>query len=285
MFMAVGNRLCALSVAVGLLCAVLAGCGGGSDDASSTVEGPVWNHDPGDDTAGPAGWGKVDPSFQVCTSGDRQSPVDLAGAKPADLPELEFNYPPTPFVLKNTGHVIEASLPAASELTLTIGDAEYRLVRFQFHAPSEHTVAGQSYEAELQLVHRSAAGELAVVAILLEPSGLPSPLITQVIDRVPGKAGQEVEFDEGLSPLQLFLEFEAPPRGVVERYYTYPGSLTMPPCTEGVRWMVLEDILVIRPNAVRRLGELIGGFPGYDGSEGNNRPTQPLNGREIERSN
>ncbi len=132
-------------------------------------------------------------------------------------------------------------------------------------------------------MHRSAGGELAVVAVLLEPSGLPSPLIGQVVDAAPGDAGQEVEFDEGLSPLELLLEFE--PRAVVDDYSTYRGSLTTPECTEGVRWIVLPDILVIRNATVERLHELIAGFPGYDGYPNNNRPTQPLNGRKIQRSN
>ena len=153
-------------------------------------------------------WGGIDQSFEQCGTGDNQSPVDIAEAIPADLPALEFDYPPTPLVVRNTGHVIEASLPEASDLTLTVEGTEYRLVSFHFHAPSEHTLDGESYEAEVHLVHRSADGELAVVAVLLEPSGLPSPLIGQVVDAAPGDAGQEVEFDEGLSPLELLLEFE-----------------------------------------------------------------------------
>ena len=275
-----------LSVAVALLCPLLAGCGGGddSDGTAPTVEGPAWNHNPGDATLGPAAWGEIDPSFELCSSGDAQSPVDVAEPVPADLPGLELNYPPTPLVVKNTGHVIEVSVPAESDLTLTIENTEYRLVHFELHAPSEHTLDGDAYEAEVQLVHRSADGELAVIAILLEPSGLPSPLLARVVESAPADAGQEVEIEEALSPLELFLEFEAPPTGVVHRYHTYPGSLTMPACTEGVRWFVLQDIFVIRGNTLRSLHELIAGFPGYDGYEDNNRPTQPLNDRKIERS-
>jgi carbonic anhydrase len=274
------SRLCALFAVV-----LLAGCGGGSDDAASTVEGPIWNHNPGDTAGGPAAWGGIDPSFELCGSGDKQSPIDIAGATAAELPKLQFDYPPTALLVKNTGHAIEASVPAANDLTLTIGDAEYRLLRVEFHAPSEHALAGKSYEAELQLVHRSAEGKIAVVAVLLEPSGLPSPLLRQLVEVAPADQGEQVEFDEGLSPLELFLELEAPPRAVVSPYYTYSGSLTTPPCTAGVRWIVLRDIFVIRLNTLTRLHELIAGFPGYDGYDGNNRPTQPLNGRKIESRN
>ena len=269
------------SLAAVLSALVLVGCGSDSGGAEPTVEGPAWNHNPSDASAGPTVWGDIDPSFEQCSTGDNQSPVDIAEATPADLPELVFDYPPTPLVVKNTGHVIEAAIPDSSDLTLTIEGAEYRLSGFHFHAPSEHTLDGESYEAEVHLVHRSAAGELAVVAVLLEPSGLPSPLIRQVIEAAPGEAGQEVEFDEGLSPLELLIEFD--PQAVVEDYSTYRGSLTTPGCTEGVRWIVLPDILVIRMATVERLHELIAGFPGYDGYPNNNRPTQPLNGRKIQR--
>ena len=274
-----------LSILVAVLCAlVLVGCGGGSDETEARTEGPAWNHVPADAASGPAAWGKIDESFEQCRTGDSQSPVDIAQTVPNDLPELEFEYLPTPFVVKNTGHAIEASLPDASNLTLTIENAEYRLVQFHFHVPSEHTVDGKSYEAEVHLVHESADGDLAVVAVLLEPSGLPSPLIGQVVEAAPGDAGQEAEFDVGLSPLELLLEFE-PSGAVIDDYYTYQGSLTTPGCTEGVRWLVLQDILVIRQGTVERLHELVAGLPGYDGYANNNRPTQPLNGRKIQRTN
>lgn len=86
-----------------------------------------------------------------------------------------------------------------------------------------------------------------------------------------------------MSPLELLLDLE-PPRATVERYYTYPGSLTTPGCDEGVRWIVLQDIHIIDEGTVGFLHELIGGFPGYDGYANNNRPTQPLAGRTIQRS-
>ena len=215
----------------------------------------------------------------------RQGAIAGPYSRPASkkLPKLQFDYPPTPFVVKSTGHVIEGTMPAASNLTLTVGGDQYRLVRFEFHAPSEHTLDSKSYSAEVHLVQRSADGGLAIVAILLEPSGLPSTFIQHVVASAPGGDGEEVEFDEGLSPLELFLDF-APRRAAVDSYYAYQGSLTMPPCTEGVRWFVFRDIYVVRLATLDRLHDLIGDFPNYDGYRNNNRPTQPLGNRTIDRS-
>jgi carbonic anhydrase len=275
------SRLVARGLAVALV--FLAGCGGGSGGSGSTAEGPAWNHNPADANAGPRVWGEIDESFEQCRTGKRQSPVDIARTVSADLPELEFSYPPTPFVVKNTGHVVEATMPEASNLTLTIGNDVYRLVQFHFHAPSEHTLDGRRYPAEIHLVHESEQGELAVVGVFVEPSALPSPLIDEVVESAPGDAGEEVEIADALSPLDLLLDFD-PPRALIDRYYTYPGSLTTPGCTEGVRWIVLQDIHVVDLGTVEVLHSLIGDFPGYDGYPDNNRKTQPLNGRKIELS-
>lgn len=257
----------------------LVGCGGDSDAVS---EGPAWNHDPTHVELGPKAWGDIDASFEQCRAGDAQSPVDIARTTSADLPALEFDYPPTPFVVENTGHTIEATMPESSNLTMTIGSDVYRLARFHFHAPSEHTVGGKRYPAELHLAHESADGEVAYVAIFVEPSSLPQPLIDEVIETA-GEVGEEVGIADALSPLELLLDLE-PPRATVAGYYTYPGSLTMPGCTEGVRWIVLEDIHIINEATVTFLHDIISGFPGYEGYANNNRATQPLNGRTIRRS-
>jgi carbonic anhydrase len=200
----------------------------------------------------------------------------------ADLPPLEFSYPATRFTVQNTGHTIEATMPEASNLTLSVAGDVYRLEQFHFHAPSEHTVDGTSYPAELHLVHRSQAGEIAVVAIFVESSSLPQPLIDLVIETAAG-VGEEVPMEYPESPLELLLDLE-PPRATEDDYYTYEGSLTTPPCTENVRWIVFEDIHVIDLATVELFHDIVGGFPTYEGFADNNRPTQPLNGRKIERS-
>ena len=274
-------RLLAFCLALALAGAVLVGCGGG-DSGDAAAEGPAWNHNPADPELGPRAWGGIDPSFELCRTGERQSPVDIAQTTAADLPPLEFSYPPTPFTVRNTGHTVEATMPEASNLTLTVGDDVYRLAQFHFHAPSEHEVDGSSYPAELHLVHESADGELAVVGVFVEPSSLPQPLIDEVIETAAG-VGEEVQIADALSPLELLLDLE-PPRATEDDYYTYQGSLTTPGCTENVRWIVLKDIHIIDESTVDFFHDLIAGLPDYDGYANNNRPTQPLNGRTIQRT-
>ena len=268
------------------LCAVaLVGCGGGDDaDEAASSEPPAWNHDPDDAELGPGAWGDVDRSFETCRTGLNQSPVDITGTDgDGDLPDLEPDYPAAPIVVENTGHTIEVPMPDAGEQTLTIEGDQYRLRQFHFHAPSEHTLEGGSFEAEAHLVHESERGEIAVVGIFLERSEQPNELVDAILDAAPEEAGEEVELDEERSPLELFPVLDAT-TAEVDAYATYPGSLTTPPCAEGLRWFVLESSLGVSEEAIDRLHELIADFPDYDGYENNNRPAQPLNDREIQTS-
>lgn len=265
-----------------ILCALFAGCGADSDDAAPSSEPPAWNHDPADATLGPTAWGEIDESFEQCSSGESQSPVDVTGAVEADLPDLEFDYPETSVIVENTGHTIEARLPEDSEHTLRIGDDEYRLVQFHFHAPSEHTVTSKSYDVEVHLVHESDEGELAVFAVFLERAESVPTYVSKVVESAPEIAGADFELDEERSPLEL-LGIDAT-SALIDDYATYSGSLTTPGCTEGVRWIVDDGPLPEPEAAIDRLHELIAGFPDYDGYENNNRSTQPLNDREVQRT-
>jgi carbonic anhydrase len=270
------------AVAVLVCAVVLAGCNGGSGDEGAAGDAPAWSHNPDDASLGPENWGEIDDSFEQCLAGESQSPVDITGAVAADLPDLEFDYPETSLVVENTGHTIEASVPESSNLTLTIGDDVYRLVQFHFHAPSEHTLDGRSYAVETHLVHESENGELAVVALLAEPGDVGPELDETVLESAPEEAGEEVELGEW-SPL-LLLGVADSTTGFGMDYFAYSGSLTTPGCSEAVRWIVMSEALPTRQEAIDRLHELIADFPGYDGYENNNRPTQPLNDREIERA-
>lgn len=199
--------------------------------------------------------GAIDDAFEACLAGTSQSPVDIVGALPAELPPLEFDYSAIPLVVENTDHVIDVPMSDDSDHTLTIGDEVSRLVQYHVHAPSEHTLEGESFDAEAHLVHQDDAGQLAVVAVLLDTDAPASALLDSIMTNAPAVAGAEAEVDEDWSPLDL-----VPVEGSdmeVSGYSTYTGSLTHAGINEGVRWIVLDD----------RLG----------------RPTQPLNDREIER--
>ena len=274
----------ARNVAAAALCGlILAACGGAAvEPTEPAVELPAWNHDSNDTTLGPTRWGAIDDDFEACLTGTSQSPVDIGTTVPAELPPLEFSYSATPLVVENTGHTIEVPMPEDSAHTMTIGDDAYRLVQYHFHAPSEHTLDGESFDIEAHLVHANAEGQLAVVGVFLDEEAAPSDLIDSVMANAPEVAGEEVELEEDRSPLELL-----PVDGTaveISRYATYPGSLTTPGCTEGVRWIVLDETMGVSSAATARLHELIAAFPGYDGHEDNNRPTQALNDREIERS-
>jgi carbonic anhydrase len=257
----------------------LAACGG----AAATPSGPpAWNHDPADAGLGPEEWGEIDPSFEACLDGDAQSPIDIADAVTADLPPLVFDYPGAPLVVENTGHVIEVPMPEDAGHALSIGDEAYTLEQYHFHAPSEHTLDGVSFDIEAHFVHRNDDGELAVVGVLFDTDAPPAELLDPIMTNAPPDAGEEVEVSQAHSPMELL------PIGgsgdEISSYATYPGSLTTPGCTEGVRWIVLTDTLGASEAAVEHLHELIADFPSYEGYENNNRPTQPLNDREIQTS-
>lgn len=271
------------AVALGSL-VVLAACTGPVDEEPSVAASgpPAWNHDPADTSLGPEGWGSIDVDFEACLTGTSQSPVDISGAVPADLPALEFDYAATPLVVENTGHVIEVPMPEDSAQTLTIGDEDYRLVQYHFHAPSEHTVDGASHDLEAHLVHQNDEGQLAVVGVFLDETDASVELVDTVIGNAPEAAGDEVELDEERSPLALLPVEDA--GAEIVSYSTYLGSLTTPGCSEGVRWIVLEDTVGVSSAAADRLHELIAAFPGYGGHDDNNRPTQPLNDRDVETS-
>ncbi len=262
------------------VCIVAVGCAGGDESAAP----PAWNHDPANATLGPAGWGAL-AGYEECGTGTRQSPVDLAAAVDADLPTLQLDYPPTPVVVKNTGHTVEAEMPESGGPVLTIEGTQYRLLQYHFHAPSEHTLDGKSFPAEAHLVHQSEDGELAVIGVFLErpgPLGLPSLTADAIVESAPDRAGEDAAAEDVPSPL-LFLGVVDAASALLDYYYVYDGSLTTPACSEEVRWIVVPEPSGISTEALDRLHDLVAGFPSYEGYENNNRPIQPLNERTIRR--
>lgn len=266
----------------------------GAGEATSPALGDevAWNHDPASEN-GPDRWGELDPSWAACGDGSSQSPIALEGAEPADLPPLVMDYESVPLVVENTGHTVEVPQPAEGGGTLQVGSDTYTLLQWHVHAPSEHVLDEQRFDMEIHLVHGDADGGTAVVALLADgtpadgagddPTASATGLtLRTLLDNAPEEADEET--DTGLeASVGDLLPFAAGEDGTAQtrNYLTYDGSLTTPPCTEGVRWFVLTPELAVSDASVEVLHDLIAEFPGYAGFPDNDRPLQPTNEREI----
>lgn len=231
-----------------------------------------WNHDPAS-LIGPPHWGELDPTFTTCGTGMQQSPIDIRTAEvefAGGQPRLQFRYDEVPLVVENNGHAIEVPIESGNELR--IGGERYRLLQVHFHTPSEHTVDGASFAMEAHLVHINSSGQLAVVGVLMV-LGDPSPAVAAVFDNAPPALGEVHVEGVEFHPEDLLPESGS--------YYAYPGSLTTPPCSEGVRWFVLREPVSVSARQVRQLADFVRDFPGYDGYDQNNRPVLPLNERVV----
>jgi carbonic anhydrase len=203
----------------------------------------------------------------ACATGKNQSPIDLStrAAKHGNLPALTFAYKPTPLHVIDNGHSIQVDVDKGS--SLTVEGAQYALVQFHFHKPSEETIDGKHFAMVVHLVHKDAAGKLAVVAVPLE-AGAANPLIATVWKNLPKEKGHSVApAGVTIDPSQLV--------PANRTYFTYTGSLTTPPCTEGVRWFVLTHPTAVSGDEIASFAKL---YPA------NARPPQPLNGRPVRES-
>lgn len=220
---------------------------------------------------GPSVWGTLDSTYALCASGRAQSPIDLVGVTPATAgPALSSTYRVTPARtvhpehkadLVNTGHSIQVSAPGVD--TLTVGDETYVLVQFHFHSPSEHRIAGESFPLEMHLVHQSADGRLAVVGVLIR-EGARNQAFEPVWSRLPGIKGESAH-DSVMVDVDDLLPAD-------RTMYRYEGSLTTPPCSEGVKWFVLATPVELSAAQIAAFRAVL---------SGNSRPVQPLNGRTL----
>lgn len=211
---------------------------------------------------GPAHWGGLDSAYAACQVGKEQSPIDIRHAKVADLPPIRFSYQPSTLLVIDNGHTIQVNYAPGS--FITVGDQRYELEQFHFHHPSEEKVDGKSYPLVAHLVHKNAQGNLAVVAVLLT-NGHANRLLESVWRHLPAEKGKEI------APAGVTIDATAllpASRG----YYTFPGSLTTPPCTQGVTWFVFKSPVQVSEDQVASFAQR---YPH------NARPVQPLNGRAV----
>jgi len=214
---------------------------------------------------GPEAWGKMKPEFSKCSTGQRQSPIDLRGGIAVQLEPIQFDYRTTGFSVIDNGHTVQVNLPSGN--TITVLGRRFELLQFHFHRPSEERINGKQYDMVAHLVHKDAEGKLAVVAVLLD-RGVAQPLIQAVWNALPLEKN-EAQAAPGSIDLNKLLPED-------RRYYTYMGSLTTPPCSEGVLWMVMKTPVPVSPEQIDIFARL---YPM------NARPVQQAAGRLIKESN
>jgi len=223
------------------------------------AEGHHWSYGK---HGGPTEWGELDHAFASCQLGKLQSPIDIRGATAADLPEIKFDYKPAALKVIDNGHTIQVNYAPGS--TIDVGGTRYELIQFHFHKPSEEKVDGKAHAMVAHLVHKGGDGALAVVAVLLD-KGHDNPTLRAIWTHLPKHKQKEVAVPTAIDAAALL----PADRG----YYTFDGSLTTPPCSEGVRWFVLKTPMTVAASELTAFARL---YPM------NARPTQPLNGRAVE---
>jgi carbonic anhydrase len=214
---------------------------------------------------GPQAWGTLKPEFSACAKGTRQSPIDIQGGLALDLDAPVFDYRPGAFSVIDNGHTVQVNVAAGN--ALEVMGRRYELQQFHFHRPSEERIDGRRHEMSVHLVHKDADGRLAVVAVLLE-RGAAQPLLQSVWNNLPLEKGEALAARAPLDPGQLL--------PADRRYYTYMGSLTVPPCSEGVLWLVMQQPVPVSAQQIDIFARL---YPM------NARPVQALAGRLIKQSN
>jgi carbonic anhydrase len=226
------------------------------------ARGTHWSYE---GVGAPANWSRINSDWASCSTGKRQSPIDIRDGMKVDLENISFDYQPSSFSEVDNGHTIQVTVGSGN--FITVGNQTYELQQFHFHRPSEERINGKGTEMVMHLVHKSADGKLAVVAVLLE-RGKPHNLIQTVWNNLP------LEKHDSVSPSIVIDLKEALPQR--REYYTYMGSMTTPPCSEGVLWLVMKQTMQASPAQMALFSRL---YPL------NARPIQPSNGRMVKESN
>ncbi len=213
---------------------------------------------------GPDSWGRLKAEFAQCASGTRQSPIDIRDGIKVQLDAVQFDYKPSAFRVIDNGHTVQVNVAGGNSIEV-IG-RRYDLVQFHFHRPSEERINGRQFDMVAHLVHKDAEGRLAVVAVLLD-RGSAHAIVQTVWNNLPLEKGEEVPARATLDVAALL--------PVDRSYFTYMGSLTTPPCSEGVLWMVMKNPVPISPEQIAVFSRL---YPM------NARPIQSVSGRLIKES-
>ncbi len=210
---------------------------------------------------GPEHWGELSEAFVACREGKSQSPIDIVDPIDTDLVPIALAYRGSTTAIVNNGHTLQIN--AGPDNSLDLDGQTFELLQFHLHSPSEHRIQGESFALEAHFVHKNDRGELAVVAVLFR-EGAPSDGIATIEASAPAKVGMSKALETLTASLEIMPENTA--------HYRYSGSLTTPPCTEGVTWLVVEAIGSVSKEQVEKFVAIIGEDA---------RGPQPLNGRRV----
>ncbi len=227
----------------------------------ASEDSPHWSYDGNE---GPEHWAEISERYRMCSEGKNQSPINITVDVHAGLPELVFDYNSSLLDEINNGHTIQQNTQPGSFLTITGREGLHELKQFHFHSPSEHKIAGKSFAMEMHFVHIGTDGGLAVVGVMIE-EGKEHPVLNKLWTFMPEHAGETSQQPIGIEETNLL-----PP---TREYYAYNGSLTTPPCSEGVKWIVLKNPIEASAEQIARFKERVG--------PATNRPVQPRNARLI----
>ncbi|WP_374370937.1 carbonic anhydrase [Dongia sp.] len=244
----------------GALCPVCSSlfAAGASAETAAPHAGAHWSYE---GETGPEHWGELSPEFKVCELGMEQTPIDIKKGIGSQLSGIEPSFRPMPLKILNNGHTIQVNCTPGSHSV--IDGQSFELLQFHFHHPSEHTLAGRHFELELHFVHKSAAGQLAVIGVFIRP-GAENPALVPVWAAMPQETAAETDTGQIISLDSLL------PAG--RGFFRYQGSLTTPPCSEGVLWSIFRDPIEASSTQIKKFADL---FPM------NARPVQGLHRRFL----
>jgi len=212
---------------------------------------------------GPSSWGSLSDDYKMCSLGRNQSPIDVTHSIHANLAPIKFHYTTAPTEIINNGHTVQVNIAAGSYIV--IDGKKYELKQYHFHTPSENHIEGKSFPLEAHFVHVASDGELAVVAVLFE-YGKDNTTLAQLWKKMPMQADEKYTLNNIAKNLMNLIPTK-------NHYYRFNGSLTTPPCSEGVKWMVLAKHLKVSKAQITKFTHAVHGH--------NNRPIQPLDARMI----
>jgi len=210
---------------------------------------------------GPAHWGDLSKDYHACKVGKSQSPVNISRKKASGSRPISISYESKAVSIVNNGHTIQINIADGS--TITVDGKSYKLLQFHFHTPSEHTINGKPADMVAHLVHKAADGQLGVIGILMK-KGNENAALAEFWAHMPEHAGTTANLAVNVNARNLL------PSDL--SYYSYSGSLTTPPCSEGVNWMLLKNPVDVSARQIAAFKSII---------HQNIRPVQPLNGRKV----